>query len=451
MTTPTTIDNVGVSIHGAGARATQITYAGSRDAILIKPRTFTIVDAGTFAGFTVNVTGSGNGIHVVTPQHARFYDVSVRGAASGAGFWLDNQAGGWTERTAFINCESYHNAKGFRFTVNGGKTSFGRTHFIATQINVSPGQIGVSVEGGANVYDSIWELSGNMDGTGATASLFSLDSTPSIISSGEFAVHFECQNTACTRLNMAAGSQLLGKGIISLIANGEAISDSIAPTAHYHLDREGLQQEFGLGIGPWLFPATVNGQEGLGLNARWDGSNWQCNGDGGNNGCSIIVGLTATGAIVFYGLNSSGGKNQSATNATMTNGPIADFQPRGQKSIFKNTYMSTSSGNELLCSGTQPTIASGFNTSGNSIGASPNGTCSFLVNVGTGRATNTGVLTMPASSTGWNCFATNFSRADFIAEAANSKTSVTLANYGTTFTPTNFTNSDIILVSCFGR
>jgi hypothetical protein len=265
MTTPTTINNVEVSIHGAGARATQITYAGSRDAILIKPRTFTIVDAGTFAGFTVNVTGSGNGIHVVTPQHARFYDVSVRGAASGAGFWLDNQAGGWTERTAFINCESYHNAKGFRFTVNGGTTSFGRTHFIATQINVNPGQIGVSVEGGANVYDSIWELSGNMDGTGATASLFSLDSTPSIISSGEFAVHFECQNTACTRLNMAAGSQLLGKGIISPIANREAISDSIAPSAHYHVDREGLQQEFGLGIGPWLFPATVNGQEGLTL------------------------------------------------------------------------------------------------------------------------------------------------------------------------------------------
>lgn len=102
----------------------------------------------------------------------------------------------------------------------------------------------------------------------------------------------------------------------------------------------------------------------------------------------------------------------------------------------------------LLLSSTAPTITSGFNTSGFSISA-PNGTAAFLVTVGSGTGTSTGVIGLPTATTGWNCFATNQSRADQIQETTSGTTSVTLTNFGTTFSATNFTNSDVLQVSCF--
>src|SRR5208283_4727707 len=98
---------------------------------------------------------------------------------------------------------------------------------------------------------------------------------------------------------------------------------------------------------------------------------------------------------------------------------------------------------------TAPTITSGFNTSGQSISAS-NGTAAFNVTIGTGAAQNTGVLAMPTATTGWTCFANNLNRADLIQQTATGTASVTLTNYGLTIgTPVNWTNSDVIHVSCF--
>lgn len=112
-------------------------------------------------------------------------------------------------------------------------------------------------------------------------------------------------------------------------------------------------------------------------------------------------------------------------------------------------YVNSSNGIELLCSSVLPTISSGFNAG--TIGASANGTCSFFVNVGSGTAGSTGVLTLPAATSGWNCSAQNQARADHIQQTANSTTSSTLTNFGTTFTATNWTNGDPILVICVGR
>ena len=45
----------------------------------------------------------------------------------------------------------------------------------------------------------------------------------------------------------------------------------------------------------------------------------------------------------------------------------------------------------------------------------------------------------------------NFNRPDVIQETGVNSSGVTLTNYGTGFAATNWTNSDILLVTCFGR
>lgn len=105
----------------------------------------------------------------------------------------------------------------------------------------------------------------------------------------------------------------------------------------------------------------------------------------------------------------------------------------------------------IFYSGTAPTISSGFNTSGQSISAN-NGTAAFTVTVGTGTATNTGVIGLPTATTGWVCNANNLTTAGAIIlqTGAASTNTATLTNYGTTVgTPTNWTNSNVIRVSCF--
>lgn len=54
-----------------------------------------------------------------------------------------------------------------------------------------------------------------------------------------------------------------------------------------------------------------------------------------------------------------------------------------------------------LCSSTAPTISSGFGTSPSII--SSNGNCTFRVGVGTGGVATSGVISVPAATTGWNC------------------------------------------------
>jgi hypothetical protein len=115
-----------------------------------------------------------------------------------------------------------------------------------------------------------------------------------------------------------------------------------------------------------------------------------------------------------------------------------------EKAIFTSIYAPT-----LLCSSTSPTISFGFNVGSISLA---NGTCSFSVTVGTGTAGSTGVLNLPAATgNGWTCTAQNLTRIDFIQQTGVGVTSATLTNLGTTFTATNWTNGDQLLVNCFGR
>jgi hypothetical protein len=104
----------------------------------------------------------------------------------------------------------------------------------------------------------------------------------------------------------------------------------------------------------------------------------------------------------------------------------------------------------LLISNAAPTISSGFGTTPSI--SSNNGTAAFRVNVGTGGTATSGVIGLPAATTGWNCWANDITtNASFVVgQTASTTTTATLANYSrTTGASIAWTASDILAVSCF--
>lgn len=109
----------------------------------------------------------------------------------------------------------------------------------------------------------------------------------------------------------------------------------------------------------------------------------------------------------------------------------------------------------LTISATDPTIASGFGV-GAAV-ANANGTAAFEVNVGTGGTATSGVLTMPAATTGWICHVEN--RTGVLANVANQRT-IQIATTTTSVTVENqtistgavlaWTASDVLVLSCDG-
>lgn len=97
---------------------------------------------------------------------------------------------------------------------------------------------------------------------------------------------------------------------------------------------------------------------------------------------------------------------------------------------------------------TAPTIASGFGTSPSI--PSSNGTAAFTINVGTGGTASSGVLTLPAATTGWvlQCVDITNAATAVTAQTAGTTTSATIANYArTTGILTAWAASDIIRCS----
>jgi hypothetical protein len=194
-----------------------------------------------------------------------------------------------------------------------------------------------------------------------------------------------------------------------------------------NLPQSGFTNDFSLSNGRFINIAT-NGVQTYG---RWSIAN---SGLIANAGTAI----TADANSIAYVSN-----NHFASNGTDTGG--AGIVTTGVKSLS----VVSSNGTNMLCSGTLPTITAGFN--GGTIGAGANGPCSFFVTIGAGGAVSTGTIGLPTATNGWNCFASNVTRADHIQFTAGNTTSAILTNYGTTFAATNWTNGDAILVSCFAR
>jgi hypothetical protein len=189
----------------------------------------------------------------------------------------------------------------------------------------------------------------------------------------------------------------------------------------------GFTNDFSLSNSHFVNIAT-NGVETYG---RWEISN------------SGFIGITGTAITADANSLANVSANQFFSNGTDVGGAGA------VTNLATSFAIHSASGDGLICSGVPPTITSGFNAG--TIGASPNGSCAFFVTVGVGTAGSGGVLALPAAKNGWNCFANNFTRADHIQQTANTATSATFTNYGTTFAATNWTNGDVITISCLGR
>jgi hypothetical protein len=344
MSSTITVPSNGISIRGAGSRATHIFYGGSSDALVIHLATFNTIESGTFEGFTIEGSGSGqSGIRIIDTNQAKFYDVTVRnfnGTAGdeGTGFWLDDRlenftdsscttspCPAWSERNSFINAFSYNNRKGWRFTVNGGTGSFSRFRCIACFANIETGQIGMSVDGGS-VANGFIDFSGNIDQTGGT--VFSVSGSTSFYSN-VYSVHFENNGAAggSKLLNIASGGLFDGSGKMICYA----CANSISSAGHYLVqgDHDGLQEDFTFGIGPWLVPQNMNAVEGIGFNLRWDQSNWQSNGDNANNGAAFISDNNGSGDIEIYSIPSTGGGNQTLSQSAFVTHRVATFSSSG--------------------------------------------------------------------------------------------------------------------------
>jgi hypothetical protein len=100
---------------------------------------------------------------------------------------------------------------------------------------------------------------------------------------------------------------------------------------------------------------------------------------------------------------------------------------------------------------TAPTISSGFGSSP-SITAS-NGTGAFRVNVGTGGSASSGVIGLPAATTGWNCHVEDLTTESATVfrtkQTASSTTTATVGNFDNTGAAAAWTASDILAVACF--
>lgn len=102
----------------------------------------------------------------------------------------------------------------------------------------------------------------------------------------------------------------------------------------------------------------------------------------------------------------------------------------------------------LLISGTAPTISSGFGTSPTIV---TNGTGAFQVTVGTGGTASSGVISMPAATTGWSCSANDVTSptVGFLTkQTASTTTSVTITNYDATGVATAWTAGDKLNIMC---
>ena len=107
--------------------------------------------------------------------------------------------------------------------------------------------------------------------------------------------------------------------------------------------------------------------------------------------------------------------------------------------------------NQIAISPTQPTVASGFCTS--PVLTQYNGTFAFKLNVGTGCAASSGVITMPAAARGWTCKFNNVlhNSANDPEMSTFTPTSITITNYArTTGVASNFTDNDQITAQCRG-
>jgi hypothetical protein len=146
----------------------------------------------------------------------------------------------------------------------------------------------------------------------------------------------------------------------------------------------------------------------------------------------------------------------NGTNLNMNGGIISDAA--GSLNIgsinFSGAVLAGSGGNIGLANrvwiNTAPTIASGFGTSPSVVVS--NGTAAFQINVGTGGAASSGVVTLPSAATGYMCQVSPNATPQAAAvmySVPTSQTSITITNYtASTGVALAWPASTVINVTC---
>ena len=144
-------------------------------------------------------------------------------------------------------------------------------------------------------------------------------------------------------------------------------------------------------------------------------------------------------------------QNHQMNNTCMTSSWGQLMQITAGIKFLAGTALEGPNGNPLLVFGT-PSVSPAVGFNKGIMDSTPNGSAIFTITIGTGAANSTGTITFstPAAH-GWYCHADNQNRAALISQTANSTTSCTLTNYGTTFTATDWTNGDTLLVVAEAR
>lgn len=166
----------------------------------------------------------------------------------------------------------------------------------------------------------------------------------------------------------------------------------------------------------------------------------------GNGGLGIT---TTTDDATIVG---SGAAWVSTAIPNAANGLAYSTAGNSFSAVTAPTYTALTFG-VLAFSATAPTVNSGFGA-GATI-PNNNGTAAFTINVGTGGAATTGVLTLPAATVGWVCHVTNrtavaANRADqHTVQTATTTTTATVQNQTvSTGAVLAWTASDILALQC---
>jgi len=344
--TTVTVSTPNISIVGTGSAVTVINYTGAGDFLRVQMQPFTVMQAGRFAGFTLNLGYSAvAGVHIGDTIGAQLEDIVINGPAvyggSQTGVWFDNETA-WTERTELLRVHANCLRKDFRFTNSGGTAttdSFGYTRFLDTRANIGAGQTMISFEGGT-LYNSLLTVLGNAAG-GSGTSIISMsgkvygDGPGSIWQDNLYLIQTEQTSGSGTMLfDLSPGTTLAGSGYIKgdAMSYGNSAGATILPTLPYFGSGSGSSA-----VGPSILTylgARNNFWQGFGSNFLWNGSNFMTHGDSINNGGAAIMNQgTGNTAWQVFVVPSTGGKGQTISANNLSKYDVASF---GSKDITLN-------------------------------------------------------------------------------------------------------------------
>jgi hypothetical protein len=346
----------GIGLIGDGPNNTWINCTGASDCLFV-PHMFSNNASVTLEKFTVNCPGTcaagANGIHMVDVVGSRWKDVHVQNftGASGSCAIFQNSAY-WTERNFLRAVTTYNCNKGIRFLKNAGDSfnSFGYNE-LDIQQNINDGQIGFSVEGGAYVYNGKYRFTANLNQTSNPTYYVSVTGNSTFGPyGGESACEFMAEGNSGAPLEFNVGTGNVF-GCTGFFTTGMAPGVTTGVTSQLpkvqNVNKVETTHNLGAGgtnpggPGTWLIPnfGASNGFcEGVGFNVFFDhfGINgaaatnkYVAQGDGSNNGGSLMVSCAGAPSYGFYIFPTTGGANQLIDPTTLSSYVVMQFSGAG--------------------------------------------------------------------------------------------------------------------------